>query len=90
MRRLLVLAGFVAALALPTSAPAFHHVFVPAPECASASSGDNAGGNNATAKAAIVEHNPAQGDALPLPPAGTPGAAHSSNTPAEENCANAQ
>ena len=80
----------MATLAFPASAPAFHHVFVPAPTCASASSGGNAGSNNATAAAAIVEHNPAQGADLPLPPAGTPGAEHSSNTPAEQNCAAAQ
>jgi hypothetical protein len=39
--------------------------------------GENAGGNNPTATAAIVTHNPAQGQALPLPPTDRPAAEHS-------------
>jgi hypothetical protein len=70
MRRafaILVLAGLLLAI---TASPAlaFHHVAVPADECAT-----NAAvtpGNNPTARRAIMEHNPAQ--TLPLPPFGTP------------------
>jgi hypothetical protein len=69
MRRLLALSAAVAALAAPATASAFHHVAVPADECAPTQAGTP--GNNPAAHAAIDEHNPAQ--ALPLPPFGTPG-----------------
>jgi hypothetical protein len=69
MRLVFVVLASAAALAVPASASAFHHVAVPADECAPAQAGTP--GNNPTAHAAIAEHNPAQ--ALPLPPAGTPG-----------------
>jgi hypothetical protein len=69
MRRIFVVLASAAALAVPASASAFHHVAVPADECAPAQAGTP--GNNPTAHAAIAEHNPAQ--TLPLPPAGTPG-----------------
>lgn len=86
MRRVFALAALVAALAVPGSALGFHHGFVPAPTCANENSGGNAGGANPTARAALV----ASGNhTLPLPPANTPGAEHSANTPAEENCAGA-
>ena len=71
-------------LLAPSQALAFHHIGVPAPECANPASGGNAGGANPTATAAIKAHNPAQ--TLPLPPVGTPSQA--ANTPAEQNCAN--
>ena len=86
MRRLILIVAIVGALATPAAAPAFHHRFLPAPTCASENSGGNAGGANPTARAALL----AAGHSLPLPPAGTPGAEHAANTPAEENCANAQ
>ena len=66
-----------------TPALAFHHVALPT-ECASSAAGVNAG-NNPTAKAAIVEHNPAQ--SLPLPPFGTP--SNAAEAPAPEHCTNA-
>jgi hypothetical protein len=66
---LLIMGLLLALTAVP--AFAFHHVFLPAPDCAAAQSGDNAGGNNPTAKSAIIANNPAQGQSLPLPPAGT-------------------
>jgi hypothetical protein len=69
MKRELAVLATGAALAIPGTASAFHHVAVPADECAPAQAGTP--GNNATAHAAIAEHNPAQ--TLPLPPAGTPG-----------------
>ncbi|HZO96642.1 MAG TPA: hypothetical protein VFB42_04645 [Gaiellaceae bacterium] len=69
MKRLLVTAAAAAALGIPASASAFHHVAVPADECAPAQAGTP--GDNPTAHAAIADHNPAQ--TLPLPPFGTPG-----------------
>jgi hypothetical protein len=69
MKRLLVLVFALFALALPAGAGAFHHLAVPADECAPLQAGIP--GNNPTAHAAIAEHNPAQ--TLPLPPFGTPG-----------------
>jgi hypothetical protein len=64
---ILVLAGVLLAV---TASPAlaFHHVAVPADECAPAQAGTP--GNNPMARAAIIAHNPAQ--TLPLPPFGTP------------------
>ena len=85
MRRAIVVLAIAAAIGAPGQALAFHHGFVPAPTCAEPA---NAGGANPTARAAIREHNPAQGQALPLPPAGTPSQA--GDTPAEQNCAQAQ
>ena len=58
-----------ATLALPGSAFGFHHVAVPADECAPPQAGEP--GNNPQAHAAIELHNPALN--LPLPPFGTPG-----------------
>ncbi len=89
--RRVIFAVFVSVLmlaAMAAPALAFHHVVLPAPECADENSGDNAGGNNPTAAAAIREHNPAQGgDELPLPPVGTPGA---NKGQGDEHCAAAQ
>jgi hypothetical protein len=83
MRRVVLVLAAATALALPSTAAAFHHVFVPANECGGS---DFAGGFNPTAVAAIRDNNPAQGgDQLPLPPAGTPSQAAA--TPATENCA---
>ena len=81
---LLAVTATLASLLALSQALAFHHIGVPAPECANAASGGNAGGANPTATAAIKTHNPAQ--TLPLPPVGTPSQA--ANTPAEQNCAN--
>ena len=79
MKRFFAALAVAAALIVPTSAYAFHHVAVPADECAPAQAGTP--GNNPTAHAAIAEHNPAQ--TLPLPPFGTPGdAATPSECPA--------
>ena len=69
MKRLFALAAAAAALAIPASASAFHHVAVPADECATMAAVTP--GNNPTATSALREHNPAQ--TLPLPPFGTPG-----------------
>jgi hypothetical protein len=80
MKRLLLLLAAVAALALPTSAPAFHHVFLPGGACGES---ENSGGGNLTARAALI----AAGHSLPLPPVGTAAADHSpniSNTPGVE------
>ena len=67
--RVATLAIAAAALLAPLPASAFHHVAVPADECAPAQAGEP--GNNPTAHAALVDHNQAQ--TLPLPPFGTPG-----------------
>jgi hypothetical protein len=48
---------------------AFHHAFLPG---GTRSRSENAAGNDPTATGAIVTNNPAQGQALPLPPTGTP------------------
>jgi hypothetical protein len=69
MKRLLALVASGVALVIPATASGFHHVGVPADECAPAQAGTP--GNNLTANEAIAEHNPAQ--TLPLPPFGTPG-----------------
>jgi hypothetical protein len=86
-KRLLMIvasAGFgLTPLFAATPALAFHHVALPT-ECAATAAGANAG-NNPTAKAAIMEHNPAQ--TLPLPPFGTPSRAD--EAPAPEHCTNA-
>jgi hypothetical protein len=71
-----------AALAVPATASAFHHVAVPGDECAPAQAGTP--GDNPTAHKAIDDHNPAQ--ALPLPPFETPGdAATPADCPASEH-----
>ena len=78
MKRVALLAALVAALTAAPGASAFHHRFVPGGECGQS---PNAGGGNPTAIAAIRAHNPAQGQSLPLPPAGTP--ANPNATPVE-------
>ena len=89
--RLAIVAAALGAMALPAPTFAFHHRNLPANECGQSS---HAGGANPTARAAIVEHNPAQGDpdgpggGLPIPPAGTPGDARTAAAPAHEDCAN--
>jgi len=62
----LVVAGVLTAL---TASPAlaFHHVAVPADECATNAAVEP--GNNPSATGTITEHNPAQEP--PLPPLGT-------------------
>ena len=65
---------------------AFHHAFLAGGACGQS---ENAEGNNPTATSAIVTHNPAQGQALPLPPTGTPAAEHSgliTNPPQTAEC----
>jgi hypothetical protein len=86
--RRVIFAVFVSALmmvAITAPALAFHHVFLPAPECADENSGGKVGGNNPTAAAAIGEYNPAQ--TPPLPPVDTPGA---NKGQGDEHCANAE
>jgi hypothetical protein len=70
MKRFVLLSGIVAALAAPTGAGAFHHVFLPGGPCGESA---NSGGNNPTAVAALVS----AGHSLPLPPVGTPAVEHS-------------
>ena len=76
MKRVLGVAAAVVALAVPASASAFHHVAVPADECAPPQAGTP--GDNPTAHMAIAMHNPAQ--TLPLPPFGTRGDAATPDT----------
>ena len=71
-----------ATLLAAAPAAAFHHVGVPGSTCGE---GPWAGGNNPTARAALLAHNPAQD--LPLPPVGTPSRAV--DAPAAETCAGA-
>ena len=87
MRRAVLILAIAAALGTPGQAAAFHHGFVPGSTCGAAQAQPNAGGNNPTARAAIITHNPAQGGSLPLPPAGT--LSQAGNTPAEQNCTQA-
>ena len=70
MKRILLLIAAALALALPTGAGAFHHVFLPGGPCGESA---NSGGNNPTAAAALI----AAGHSLPLPPVGTPAVEHS-------------
>ena len=87
--KMLLAVAFASALMLGVMAApafAFHHAFLPGGACGQS---ESAGGNNATATGAIVTHNPAQGQALPLPPTGTPAAEHSellTNPPETVEC----
>jgi hypothetical protein len=66
-RHVVVLTAFTAALSLPAApALAFHHIVLPAPDCAAMPAVDHAGGITPV----VGAHNPVQ--ELPLPPAGTP------------------
>ncbi len=87
--KVLLAVAFASALMLGVMAGpafAFHHAFLPGGACGQS---ENAGGNNPVATGAIVTHNPAQGQALPLPPTGTPAADHSdriTNPPETVEC----
>jgi hypothetical protein len=70
MKRALVLACALAALAVPAGASAFHHGGLSSTQCASENAGSPSN-DNGMAKEAITAHNRAQ--TLPLPPVGTPG-----------------
>jgi hypothetical protein len=72
------LAVTTAALVPAAPAFAFHHVGVPGSACGN---GQWAGGNNPTARAALVD----AGHTLPLPPAGV--TATPTETPAMARCA---
>jgi hypothetical protein len=78
MKRFLTVTGLTAVLFLPaTPAWAFHHVGLP--DC-----GNEIAGNNPTARAALLAHNPAQD--LPLPPVGTPAAPDPGDVVADPPC----
>ena len=85
----LLAVAFASALMMSVMAApafAFHHAFLPGGACGQS---ENAGGNNPVATGAIVTHNPAQGQALPLPPTGTQAAEHSdliTNPPETVEC----
>jgi hypothetical protein len=83
MRRIIALVVVVAALAVPTTAFAFHHTGLPSTDCANANAGSPSN-DNGMAKESISEHNPAQ--TIPLPPVGTPGDGQGDGG---ENCAGA-
>ena len=70
MKRFVVIAVSVVALAVPAGASAFHHTGLPSTFCANEAAGSPSN-DNGQAKEAISAHNPAQ--TLPLPPVGTPG-----------------
>ena len=74
MKRFALVLALAAAMAVPGSAMAAHHVFIPAAACAddAAGTGTDSPSNRPQMRDNIINRNPAQG--LPLPPAGTPGA----------------
>lgn len=86
MKRLALAVALAAVMAMPGSALAAHHVFIPAAACASesAGTGTDSPSNRPNMRENIATKNPAQD--LPLPPAGTPGA---NKGQGGENCANA-
>ncbi len=86
MRKIILVAGLAAALALPSSAAAFHHVSIPASTCANANAGSPSN-DNGRAKGSLMGNNDSRGGeaaGLPLPPVGTPGAFKGQG---DENCA---
>jgi hypothetical protein len=70
MRKWLVSVVATTALAIPASASAFHHVFLPGGACGESA---NSGGANPTATAALI----AAGHKPPIAPAGTAAVEHS-------------
>jgi hypothetical protein len=70
MKRIVLLIVAALALALPSAAGAFHHVFLPGGPCGTS---DNSGGGNLTARQALLD----AGRSLPLPPVGTAAVGHS-------------
>jgi hypothetical protein len=83
MRRFAAALGFVAVLALPAPALAFHHVAIPSSVCAADTAG-SPGNDNGMAKEALRD----KAGLFPpaLPPVGTPGAGRGEGG---EHCANA-
>jgi hypothetical protein len=69
MKRLALALALVGAMLLPGTAFAFHHVGLPATDCAAAAAGSPSN-DNGQAKEAILANTPLS---LPLPPVGTPG-----------------
>lgn len=69
MKRVIVLAAALVALALPSAAPAFHHGGLPSTTCANENAGSPSN-DNGMAKEALLAHNP---NGIPLAPVGTPG-----------------
>ena len=69
MKRLSLALALVAAMLLPGTAFAFHHVGLPSTFCAADAAGSPSN-DNGMAKEAILAHSPLT---LPLPPVGTPG-----------------
>jgi hypothetical protein len=82
MKRFAIALGLAAALVMPGTTLAFHHVGLPATFCHAAAAGSPSN-DNGMAKEALLAHNP-QG--LPLPPVGTPGQGQGDGG---EHCANA-
>jgi hypothetical protein len=85
MRKIVIVAGMGAALALPSSAAAFHHASIPASSCASESAGSPSNGNGMALEHLNATKDRRGGEAagLPLPPIGTPGAFQGQG---DENC----
>jgi hypothetical protein len=69
MKRLALGLALAAALLLPGTAFAFHHVGLPSTVCAADAAGSPSN-DNGQAKEAILDNTPLS---LPLPPVGTPG-----------------
>jgi hypothetical protein len=82
MKRMIVLATGVVALALPGGASAFHHTGLSSTTCANENAGSPSN-DNGMAKEALIAHTP---NTLPLPPVGTPGDGQGQG---DEHCAGA-
>ena len=91
MKRLALVLGTAAVLALPGSTLAFHHGGLPSRECAADAAGSPSN-DNGMAKESILAHNPF---GLPLPPLGSPGNSGMDQAPGNgqgdggDHCANA-
>ena len=82
MRRLAIIVGLAASLALPGTTLAFHHVGLPSTFCAADAAGSPSN-DNGMAKEALTGH---AGLTLPLAPVGTPGNGQGDGA---EHCPNA-
>ena len=77
-RKIAIVAAAGSLLALPASAPAFHHASIPPLECAASDTASN----NPTAVNAIRVQNPVKDPGTSFPPFGTNG-----EDQADPNCA---
>lgn len=83
MRKIVTVVGLGAALALPSSAAAFHHGSIPASTCASATAGSPSNDNGMAKERLAQSARGGEATGLPLPPVGTPGAGRGQG---DDNC----